>query len=125
MNPQNSYKFAAFHAFSLSFSMMAYSFLGMESPLHPIVYSEASLQCMADDPTCTLFMRMAMGGVLVISYCYWMISRDLSQTGLIWMGIIAKTCVFLIFLEFYLGGTLSLPMMLVGLSDLIFAGLFF
>ena len=104
--------------------MLLFSLLGVETPLHPFFYAEETLQCFDSDPSCTLFMRMALGGVMLVSYCYWMISKDLSRTDLIWAGIIAKTLVFASFLNFYLEGVGTLSFLAVGVSDLVLAGLF-
>ena len=125
MNAKLLYRFSALHAFLLASPMLLFSLLGVETPLHPFFYAPETLQCMSSDPSCTLFMRMGMGGVILISYCYWLISEDLSRTDLIWVGIIAKTLVFASFLNFYLTGVGTFTFLLVGVGDLVLAALFF
>ena len=124
MNATLLYRIAAAHAFLLASPMLLFSLLGVQTPLHTFFYASETLQCIESDPSCTLFMRMAMGGVLLISYCYWLIAKDLSRTDLIWVGIVAKTLVFASFLNFYMTGVGSLAFLAVGVTDLILAGLF-
>lgn len=68
-------------------------------------------------------MVSTLVGVFGLGY-FW-ISQDTSKhRGMVKLGVIGKTIVFLSFLRYFISGKLSASIMAVGAVDLVFVGLF-
>ncbi|MBI5116454.1 hypothetical protein HZA56_08270 [Candidatus Poribacteria bacterium] len=77
-------------------------------------------------PQSAVFHQMAILLAMVFGIGYYMVSRDLyGQRGIVVLGIIAKTTVFLLFLYHVLFSGLHLLLFIIGVGDLIFALLFY
>jgi hypothetical protein len=84
-----------------------------------------SLHMAVPPPQNAVFHQMAILLAMVFGIGYYVLSRDLyRQRGIVVLGIIAKTIVFLLFLYHVLFSGLHLLLFMVGVADLIFALLF-
>lgn len=71
------------------------------------------------------FYYMFWGSVLIFGIGYYFVSRDITKNrGIVWMGIIGKTPVFIYFCYSYFSGHSLLLSLLGGTGDLMFTILF-
>ncbi|MFN8545268.1 MAG: hypothetical protein U0807_13825 [Candidatus Binatia bacterium] len=68
-----------------------------------------------------LFVRTTSALVLTFGLGYWLVSRDLARRELVWLGIVGKLGVVVLFGHAWLRGVLPLGAAAIGFGDLLFA----
>jgi hypothetical protein len=99
--------------------------LGFMFFIFPIFGDVAYEMTEMEAPPSLLFYHAFFGIVIGFGIAYYLVARDLSQNhGIVLIGAIAKTFVFILFLIYFILGDSNIVPVILTTGDLIFACLF-